>query len=177
MCLSEVRRLTVRTRASSGQLARGCRRFSQGFHRAGKHFLRAVPETGLVAEARRHLRLHVQIANKLNRSHVALPVAGRESPPGERRAARIHGGFERVYPGLARLPATGGTEPTIVAELAKATVTGTFHSMGRLGGGPPSSTTISSAAIPTISRTSTSDSCRRRLPSRHQGIEARVQDA
>ncbi|TIX34595.1 MAG: formate dehydrogenase, partial [Mesorhizobium sp.] len=41
-----------------------------GFVGLGGNFVRAVPETGLVEKAWRGLDLHVEIATKLNRSHL-----------------------------------------------------------------------------------------------------------
>lgn len=46
----------------------------KGFVGLGGNFVRAVPETGLVEKAWRGLDLHVEIATKLNRSHL---IAGR----------------------------------------------------------------------------------------------------
>jgi anaerobic selenocysteine-containing dehydrogenase len=70
------------------------------------NFLRAVPERGLMEEAWKKLRLSVQIATKLNRSHVV---------PGERieidepatgpQAVSVEGGrdaIERTYPDEAK---------------------------------------------------------------------------
>ncbi|RWM06982.1 FdhF/YdeP family oxidoreductase [Mesorhizobium sp.] len=108
-----------------------------GFVGLGGNFVRAVPETGLVEKAWRNLDLHVEIATKLNRSHLIngkvtylLPCLSRlekdvqASGPQwlsmEDSTACIHGSFgSRPKPGEHLL-----SEPTIVAELAKATVAG-----------------------------------------------------
>ncbi|TPM33182.1 FdhF/YdeP family oxidoreductase [Mesorhizobium sp. B2-3-5] len=103
----------------------------------GGNFVRAVPETGLIEEAWRRLRLHVQIATKLNRSHLIpgavtylLPCLSRierDSQAGgdqhvsmEDSTACIHGSFGYRPPAGPNLL----SEPRIVAELAKATVGG-----------------------------------------------------
>ncbi|HZH52959.1 MAG TPA: FdhF/YdeP family oxidoreductase [Microvirga sp.] len=101
----------------------------------GGNFVRAVPETDLMEHAWARLRLTVQIATKLNRSHLVhgevsylLPCLGRieideqETGPQavsiEDSTACIHGSN-----GIAR-PASPDllSEPRIVAELAKATL-------------------------------------------------------
>ncbi|MGX8008957.1 FdhF/YdeP family oxidoreductase [Mesorhizobium sp. ORM8.1] len=101
----------------------------------GGNFVRAVPETGLVEEAWRHLRVHVEIATKLNRSHLLpgavtylLPclsrierdvqASGEQHVSMEDSTACIHGSFGYRQPAGPRLL----SEPKIVAELAKATV-------------------------------------------------------
>ncbi|TPL54345.1 FdhF/YdeP family oxidoreductase [Mesorhizobium sp. B2-4-6] len=101
----------------------------------GGNFVRAVPETGLVEASWRHLRLHVQIATKLNRSHLIpgavtylLPclsriekdrqATGEQHVSMEDSTACIHGSFGYRPPASPKLL----SEPKIVAELAKATV-------------------------------------------------------
>ncbi|RWA62472.1 FdhF/YdeP family oxidoreductase [Mesorhizobium sp.] len=109
----------------------------RGFVGLGGNFVRAVPETGLVEKAWRKLDLHVEIATKLNRSHLIagkvtylLPCLSRlekdvqASGPQwvsiEDSTACIHGSFgSRPKPSEHLL-----SEPRIVAELAKATVAG-----------------------------------------------------
>jgi molybdopterin-dependent oxidoreductase alpha subunit len=103
----------------------------------GGNFVRAVPETGLVEAAWRHLRLHVQIATKLNRSHLIpgaatylLPclsriekdvqASGEQHISMEDSTACIHGSLGYRPPAGPKLL----SEPKIVAELAKATVPG-----------------------------------------------------
>ncbi|MEI9400678.1 FdhF/YdeP family oxidoreductase [Mesorhizobium argentiipisi] len=103
----------------------------------GGNFVRAVPETGLVEDAWRHLRLHVQIATKLNRSHLIpgavtyllpclsriekdLQATGEQHVSVEDSTACIHGSFGYRTPAGPNLL----SEPRIVAELAKATVAG-----------------------------------------------------
>ncbi|RWA81658.1 FdhF/YdeP family oxidoreductase [Mesorhizobium sp.] len=108
-----------------------------GFVGLGGNFVRAVPETGLVEKAWRNLDLHVEVATKLNRSHLIpgkvtylLPCLSRlekdvqASGPQwlsiEDSTACIHGSFgSRPKPSEHLL-----SEPSIVAELAKATVAG-----------------------------------------------------
>ncbi|CDX54191.1 putative oxidoreductase; molybdoenzyme [Mesorhizobium plurifarium] len=108
-----------------------------GFVGLGGNFVRAVPETGLVEKAWRNLDLHVEIATKLNRSHLIagkvtylLPCLSRlekdvqASGPQwvsmEDSTACIHGSFgSRPKPSEHLM-----SEPSIVAELAKATVAG-----------------------------------------------------
>jgi molybdopterin-dependent oxidoreductase alpha subunit len=103
----------------------------------GGNFLRAVPERSLMEPAWSKLRLSVQIATKLNRTHLIpgqvtflLPCLGRieidEQATGpqavsmEDSTACIHGSRGQ------RKPVAEGllSEPRIVAELAKATLTG-----------------------------------------------------
>lgn len=101
----------------------------------GGNFVRAVPETGLVEKAWRNLDLHVEIATKLNRSHLVtgrttylLPclsrlevdeqASGRQWLSVEDSTACIHGSFGSRPPKGPHLL----SEPRIVAELAKATV-------------------------------------------------------
>lgn len=107
----------------------------EGFISLGGNFLRAVPERSLMEPAWSGLRLSVQIATKLNRSHVLpgevtylLPCLGRieidEQVTGaqamsmEDSTACIHGSRGQ------RKPVAEGllSEPAIVAGLAKATL-------------------------------------------------------
>lgn len=101
----------------------------------GGNFARAVPETGLIEKAWRNLALHVEIGTKLNRTHL-LPGAVTYLLPCKTRLERdtqngvdqwlsmedstacIHGSFGSRPPAGPHLL----SEPTIVAELAKATV-------------------------------------------------------
>jgi molybdopterin-dependent oxidoreductase alpha subunit len=109
----------------------------RGFIGLGGNFARAVPETGKVEEAWRRLRLHVEVATKLNRTHLLpgevtylLPCLSRlerdVQETGEQwlsiedSTACIHGSLGlREAPSPDLLP-----EPRIVGELAKATVGG-----------------------------------------------------
>ncbi len=101
----------------------------------GGNFVRAIPERAAMEEAWRKLRLTVQIATKLNRSHVMhgdvaflLPCLGRletdlqasgpQSVAVEDSTACIHGSLGMAPPASAHLL----SEPRIVAELAKSTV-------------------------------------------------------
>jgi molybdopterin-dependent oxidoreductase alpha subunit len=109
---------------------------SRGFIGLGGNFLRAVPDTVAVEDAWRKLRLTVQIATKLNRSHVIhgeiaylLPCLGRieidrqESGPQavsiESSMAHFHGSKGMVKPASEHLR----SEPAIIAGMAKATLT------------------------------------------------------
>jgi len=99
----------------------------------GGNFVRAVPETVLMEEAWRKLRLTVQIATKLNRNHVIhgevaflLPCVGRieidrqngveQSVSIEDSTGFMHGSKGRAVPASEHLL----SEPAIVAGLAKA---------------------------------------------------------
>ncbi len=106
-----------------------------GFVSLGGNFLRAVPETEAMEAAWRKLRLTVQIATKLNRSHLIhgevaylLPCLGRleidEQASGpqavsmESSVAHFHGSRGKVKPASPHLL----SEPAIIAGLAKATL-------------------------------------------------------
>ena len=108
-----------------------------GFVGLGGNFIRAVPETGLVEKAWRKLKLHVEIATKLNRGHLIpgeatwlLPclsrlevdeqASGRQWVSVEDSTACIHGSFGSRPPKSPHLV----SEPAIVAGLARATVDG-----------------------------------------------------
>jgi molybdopterin-dependent oxidoreductase alpha subunit len=107
----------------------------RGFIGLGGNFLRAVPETGPMEQAWPGMRLTVQVATKLNRSHLftgevayLLPCLGRleideqESGPQvitvEDSTSCIHASRGRSRPIGDRLL----SEPKIVAELAKASL-------------------------------------------------------
>jgi molybdopterin-dependent oxidoreductase alpha subunit len=104
----------------------------QAFIGLGGNFIRAVPDTSRMEPAWRRLRLTVQIATKLNRSHLVhgeisyvLPCLGRieidrqasgpQSVSMEDSTACIHGSLGRREPASEHLL----SEPRIVAELAK----------------------------------------------------------
>ena len=106
----------------------------------GGNFVRAVPETALVEQAWRDLRLTVQVATKLNRSHVLhgevaylLPCLGRieidrqngveQAVSVEDSTACMHGSRGRAEPAGAALL----SEPAIIAGIAKATLTANPH--------------------------------------------------
>ena len=106
-----------------------------GFISLGGNFIRAIPETEAMEEAWRRLRLTVNIATKLNRSHLVhgeiaylLPCLGRievdEQASGpqavsiESSVAHFHGSRGKVKPASDELL----SEPAIVAGLAKATI-------------------------------------------------------
>src|SRR6195952_3520894 len=103
----------------------------------GGNFLRAVPETKAMEAAWRKIRLTVNIATKLNRSHIIhgdiaylLPCLGRievdEQASGpqavsmESSVAHFHGSRGRAKPASSELL----SEPAIVAGLAQATLQG-----------------------------------------------------
>ncbi len=107
----------------------------EGFVSLGGNFLRAVPERSLMEPAWSGLRLSVQIATKLNRSHLVpgdatflLPCLGRieidEQATGaqavsmEDSTACIHGSRGQRKPVAESMM----SEPAIVAGLAKATL-------------------------------------------------------
>jgi molybdopterin-dependent oxidoreductase alpha subunit len=107
----------------------------RGFVSLGGNFLRAIPERSLMEPAWAKLRLSVQIATKLNRSHIVpgevsylLPCLGRieidvqTSGPQvvsmEDSTACIHGSRAQREPVGKNVL----SEPKIVAELAKATL-------------------------------------------------------
>jgi molybdopterin-dependent oxidoreductase alpha subunit len=101
----------------------------------GGNFVRAIPERELMEEAWTRLRLTVQIATKLNRSHLIngqvaylLPCLGRsetDKQAGGRQAVTmedslscIHGSIGKNRPASKHLL----SEPAIVAGIAKATL-------------------------------------------------------
>jgi molybdopterin-dependent oxidoreductase alpha subunit len=101
----------------------------------GGNFLRAVPETDLIEKAWERLELTVQIATKLNRSHVIhgkvaylLPCRGRieidrqasgpQAVAMEDSTGYMHGSRGVIEPASPDLM----SEPAIVAGIAKATV-------------------------------------------------------
>jgi anaerobic selenocysteine-containing dehydrogenase len=107
----------------------------KGFISLGGNFLRAVPERGLMEEAWNRMRLSVQIATKLNRSHIVpaevtylLPCLGRieidqqaggpQAVSVEDSTACIHGSRGQREP----ISPLAWSEPKIIAGLAKATL-------------------------------------------------------
>ncbi|RDJ03266.1 FdhF/YdeP family oxidoreductase [Rhizobium grahamii] len=109
---------------------------SRAFVSLGGNFIRAVPDTDIMEVAWRKLRLTVQIATKLNRSHLIhgeiaylLPCLGRlevdqqdtgpQAVSMESSVAYFHGSRGRVKPASPHLL----SEPAIIAGLAKATLT------------------------------------------------------
>ena len=108
---------------------------ARAFISLGGNFLRAVPDPGPMEEAWRRLRLSVQIATKLNRSHLVpgevtflLPCLGRletdaqasgpQAVSMESSVAHFHGSWGKVKPASPHLL----SEPAIVAGMAKATL-------------------------------------------------------
>lgn len=107
----------------------------EGFISLGGNFLRAVPERSLMEPAWSGLRLSVQVATKLNRSHIVpgdatylLPCLGRieidEQATGSQAVSMedsttcIHGSRGQRKPVAENLM----SEPAVVAGLAKATL-------------------------------------------------------
>ena len=107
----------------------------RGFVSLGGNFVRAIPDTNRMEEAWRRLRLSVQIATKLNRSHLVpgevtflLPclsrierdvqASGPQTVTMEDSTSVIHPSFGDVEPSSKDLL----SETKIVAELAKATL-------------------------------------------------------
>jgi molybdopterin-dependent oxidoreductase alpha subunit len=108
----------------------------RGFLSLGGNFIRAIPDTNRMEECWRRLRLSVQIATKLNRSHLVpgeitylLPclsrierdvqASGPQTVTMEDSTSVIHPSFGDVDPSSKELL----SEAKIVAELAKATLT------------------------------------------------------
>lgn len=108
---------------------------ARAFISLGGNFLRAVPDTEAMEEGWRKLRLSVQIATKLNRSHVIhgeiaylLPCIGRievdqqatgpQAVSIESSIAHFHGSRGNTKPASSELR----SEPAIVAGIAKATL-------------------------------------------------------
>lgn len=109
---------------------------SRAFVSLGGNFIRAVPDTKIMEAAWPKLRLTVQIATKLNRSHLIhgeiaylLPCLGRleidqqatgpQAVSMESSVAHFHGSRGRAQPASPHLL----SEPAIIAGLAKATLT------------------------------------------------------
>jgi molybdopterin-dependent oxidoreductase alpha subunit len=82
----------------------------------GGNFLKAVPDTAAMEEGWRKLRLSVQIATKLNRSHVL--TSGPQAVSMESSIAQFHGSRGKAKPASSELL----SEPAIVAGIAKATL-------------------------------------------------------
>jgi molybdopterin-dependent oxidoreductase alpha subunit len=110
---------------------------TKAFIALGGNFLRAVPETEAMEAAWRKLGLTVNIATKLNRSHVIhgkiaylLPCLGRleidqqasgpQAVSMESSVAHFHGSWGRAKPASPELR----SEPAIIAGLAQATLKG-----------------------------------------------------
>jgi molybdopterin-dependent oxidoreductase alpha subunit len=108
---------------------------SRAFISLGGNFLKAVPETAAMEEGWRKMRLSVQIATKLNRSHVLhgevaylLPCLGRieldqqatgpQAVSMESSIAHFHGSRGKTKPASTELL----SEPAIVAGIAKGTL-------------------------------------------------------
>ncbi|MBC8129274.1 MAG: FdhF/YdeP family oxidoreductase [Rhizobiaceae bacterium] len=109
----------------------------KAFVALGGNFARAAPETALLEEGWRKLRLSVQISTKLNRNHLLpgavtyiLPCLGRieeDVQNGTRQHVSIEDSTACIHGSIGwRPPASPEllSEPKIVAELAKAIVPG-----------------------------------------------------
>jgi molybdopterin-dependent oxidoreductase alpha subunit len=107
----------------------------RGFVSLGGNFVRAIPDTDRMEEAWRKLRLSVQVATKLNRSHLVpgevtyllpclsriekdIQAGGPQTVTMEDSTSIIHPSFGDVEPSSKTLL----SETKIVAELAKATL-------------------------------------------------------
>lgn len=107
----------------------------KGFVSLGGNFIRAIPERGAMEEAWQRMRLTVQIATKLNRSHLVngevaylLPCLGRSEEDMQETGPQtvtmedsfscIHGSIGRRRPASEHLL----SEMAIVAGIAKATL-------------------------------------------------------
>ncbi|WP_315720208.1 MULTISPECIES: FdhF/YdeP family oxidoreductase [unclassified Bradyrhizobium] len=112
----------------------------KGFVSLGGNFLRAVPERSLMEPAWSGLRLSVQIATKLNRSHLVpgavtylLPCLGRieiDRQAGGEQAVSMEDSTTCIHGSRGqRQPVADGllSEPAIVASLAKATLAPNPH--------------------------------------------------
>lgn len=93
----------------------------QAFIALGGNFIRAIPDTAVMEAAWRRIPLTVQIATKLNRSHVihgadclhpAVPRTHRDRPTSLGSAGGDDGRFNHVLPRLQRVRGAG--EPTFV---------------------------------------------------------------
>ncbi len=119
---------------------------AKAFVALGGNFLQATPDTRFTAEALRRCDLTVQIATKLNRSHLVtgrtallLPCLGRSET--DRRAAgsqfvTVEDSMGIVSSSRGRLPPAGGdlrSEVAIVAGLAQATIPRGLIDWGGLG--------------------------------------------
>ncbi|HWD58298.1 MAG TPA: FdhF/YdeP family oxidoreductase [Stellaceae bacterium] len=101
----------------------------------GGNFVRAIPERGQMEPAWRRLRLTVQVATKLNRSHVIhgevaylLPCVGRieiDQQAGGPQAVTMEDSTSCIHGSLGMQPPASPhllSEPAIVAGIAKATL-------------------------------------------------------
>ncbi|WGF90452.1 FdhF/YdeP family oxidoreductase [Marinivivus vitaminiproducens] len=106
---------------------------AKAFIGLGGNFVRAVPETQAMESAWRGMRLTVQIATKLNRSHLIngkvaylLPCLGRteaDIQAGGPQAVTVEDSTSCIHGSIAKRPPPGEhlrSEPAIVAGLAKA---------------------------------------------------------
>ena len=107
----------------------------QAFIGLGGNFIRAIPETVMMEEAWTRLRLNVQIATKLNRSHLVhgpisylLPCLGRieiDAQAGGEQVVSIEDSTGFMHPSRGQVKPAGEallSEIDIVARLAEATL-------------------------------------------------------
>ena len=111
------------------------KREAQAFLGLGGNFARAIPDTSTMEPAWRDLDLTVNIATKLNRTHLwpgqtsyLLPCLGRielDAQEGGPQTVTMEDSFSRIYASLGRVQPAAATllsEPAIVAGIAKATL-------------------------------------------------------
>ena len=107
----------------------------RGFFGLGGNFVRAVPDRGRIEPAWRRMRLTVQVATKLNRSHLIhgevtyiLPCLGRierDWQASGRQAVTMEDSTACIHGSLGLHPPAGPqlrSEPAIIAGVAKATL-------------------------------------------------------
>ena len=96
----------------------------KAFFGLGGNFVRAIPERAAMEEAWTTMELTVQIATKLNRSHLvngkiglssALPRPDRTGHAGQRSAGGDDGGYLQLHPGFDRTAQSGKRAPEIGA--------------------------------------------------------------
>ena len=94
----------------------------KAFFGLGGNFVRAIPERGSMEDAWTRMDLTVQIATKLNRSHLvngkvglsaALPRPHRTGHSGQRSANGDHGRYLQLHPRLDRPAQTGKRAPEV----------------------------------------------------------------
>lgn len=112
----------------------------RAFLSLGGNFIRAVPETAAMEAAWSRMRLTVQIATKLNRSHLIngevaflLPCLGRlevDQQASGPQTVTCEDTMTKIHPSHGQVPPAGPnlrSEPAIVAGLAKATLAPNPH--------------------------------------------------
>src|ERR1700749_1267596 len=112
-----------------------CEGIVRGFVSLGVNFVRAIPDTERMEEAWRKLRLSVQVATKLNRSHLVpgevtylLPCLSRiekDVQAGEAQTVTMEDSTSVIHPSVGDVEPSSAellSQTKIVAELAKATL-------------------------------------------------------